>query len=64
MKLNTRRSNLCVLCRKRRRVYKYLGRWRRDKQHDLCRQCYRSQIDAVYQALNTQETSAEVDDFA
>lgn len=37
-----RKSGLCVLCNKRPALFKYKGEVKRDRDHNVCLQCFRS----------------------
>lgn len=37
-----RKDGLCVRCNKRPALFKRLGKVKRDKDHNLCLQCFRS----------------------
>ena len=35
------RHRACVICRERRARFRYRGRIKADRQHELCRECFR-----------------------
>lgn len=45
---------LCVECREHRAIFRFRGRLRRDKKHNLCFQCFRSQQDSLRSARLTE----------
>jgi len=38
---------LCSLCHVNRALFRIHGHWRRDRDHDLCPRCFRSQRDRL-----------------
>ena len=40
-------KRLCVTCHKHKALYRYRGRVRRDKDHDLCFRCYEATRDRL-----------------
>lgn len=42
---------LCSVCGQRPAGFRYKGKYKRDKHHDICQQCYRSQINSNYSKI-------------
>jgi hypothetical protein len=40
-------TRLCAACRERKALFQYRGRVKRDRDHDLCPQCYRALINRM-----------------
>ena len=47
------RRYLCRKCQKRKALFCSGGRWKADRQHDLCTRCYQSVRDRVFSAQLT-----------
>lgn len=49
---NKRDRKMCAMCKKRPNTFSNGRRYKRDKEHDLCRQCHKSLSDSQWQAAH------------
>ena len=49
---NKKDLKVCSLCKKRPNTFSTGGKYKRDAEHDLCRQCHKSLADSDWQARN------------
>jgi len=65
MKFSEKRDRkLCQQCGKRPNLFSMDGnRYKRDKEHDLCRQCYKSILDSDWQDRNAEHLGASKPTF-
>jgi hypothetical protein len=49
---NKKDAKMCALCKKRPNTFSTGGKYKRDQDHDLCRQCHKSLSDSDWQRRN------------